>query len=169
MTTIPRLFLQHDSVSVRKRFESVRVNDAFVEDESVAFGSCDDTKMFGGGVSPEEVRVDDVDVASFVERSGDFVEEILSHDVIVELPGAADIEGEAPDLAAHFTALSSVSVILGASGREVDDEVAIVEFVGHFSEVISEWDVGLSWEGGVDDRIGDKVEDALLKLFQVAV
>ena len=54
--------------------ESVRVYDAFVEDESVAFGSCDDTKMFGGGVSPEEVRVDDIDVASFVEGSGDFVE-----------------------------------------------------------------------------------------------
>ena len=48
--------------------------------------------MFGGGVSPEEVRVDDVDVALFVKRSGDFVEEILSHDIIVELPGATDIE-----------------------------------------------------------------------------
>ena len=169
LTTIPRLCLQHDSVSVRKRFESVRVYDAFVEDESVAFGSCDDTKMFGGGVSPEEVRVDDVDVASFIERSGDFVEEILSHHVIVELPGAADIEGEAPDLAAHFTALSSVPVILGASGREVDDEVAIVEFVGHLSEVISERDVGLSGEVSVDDGIGVKVEDALLEPFQVAV
>ena len=64
-------------VSVRKRLESVRAYDAFVEDEPVAFGSCDDTKMFGGGVSPEEVRVDDVNVASFVERSGDFVEEIF--------------------------------------------------------------------------------------------
>ena len=125
--------------------------------------------MFGGGVSPEEVRVDDVDVASFIERSCDFVEEILSHDVIVELPGAADIEGEAPYLAAHFTALSPVPIILGASGREVDDEVAIVEFVGHFSEVISERNVGLSGEGGVDDRIGVKVEKALLELFQVAV
>ena len=41
--------------------------------------------MFGGGISPEEVRVDDLNVASFVERVGDFVEEILLHDVIVEL------------------------------------------------------------------------------------
>ena len=167
LTTIPRLILP--SGSVRKRLESVRVYDAFVEDKSVAFGSCDDTKMFGGGVSPEEVRVDDVDVASFVGRSCYFVEELLTHDVIVELPGAPDIEGEAPDLAAHFTGLSPVSVILGASGREVDDKVAIVEFVGHLSEVISERDIGLSREGGVDDGIGLKVEDALLELFQVAV
>ena len=85
------------------------------------------------------------------------------------MPGAPDIEGEAPDLAAHFTALSPVPIILGASGRKVDDEVAIVEFVGHLSEVISERNVGLSWEGSVDDGIGVKVEDALLELFQVAI
>ena len=30
-------------VSVGIRFESVRVYDAFVEDESVAFGACDDS------------------------------------------------------------------------------------------------------------------------------
>ena len=125
--------------------------------------------MFRGRVSPEEVRVDNINVALFIERSGDFVEEILSHDGIVELPGATDIEGEASDLAAHFTALSLVPVILGASGREVDDEVAIVEFVGHLSKVISEWNVGLSREDSVDDRISVKVEDALLETFQVAV
>ena len=64
----------HWCVSVRKRHESVRVNDAFVEDESVAFGPCDDFEMFGGGVSPEEVGVDDVDVASLLERMCEFVE-----------------------------------------------------------------------------------------------
>ena len=64
--------------------------------------------------------------------------------------------------------LSLVSVILGASGREVDDEVAIVEFLGHLSEVISERNVGLSREGSVNDGIRVKVEDAL-ELFQVPV
>jgi len=49
------------------------------------------TEMFGGGVSPEEVRVDDVNIASFIERC-EFIEEILSHDVIVELPGSSYIE-----------------------------------------------------------------------------
>ena len=93
----------------------------------------------------------------------------MSHDVIVELPGAPDIEGVASDLATHFTMLSLVSVILGASGREVDNEVAIVEIIGHLSEVISERNVQLSWEDSVDDGISIKVEDALLELFQVAV
>ena len=64
----------HWCVSVRKRHESVRVYDAFVEDESVSFSPCDDFEMFGGFVSPEEVGVDDVDVASFLERLCEFVE-----------------------------------------------------------------------------------------------
>ena len=46
---------------------SVRVYDAFVEDESVAFGTCDDFEMLGAWVSPEEIGVDDVYVASIVE------------------------------------------------------------------------------------------------------
>ena len=83
----------HGCVSVWKRFESVRVYDAFVEDESVEFGACDDLEMFGGWVSVEEVGVDDGDVASstVLERLFEFVE-ILSHDVIIELSGSSYIE-----------------------------------------------------------------------------
>ena len=76
-------------VSVGKRGEGRRVHDAFVEDESVAFGACDHPKMFGGGVSVEEVGVDYMDVASFVERLRDLVDQVLTHDVIVKLLGSA--------------------------------------------------------------------------------
>ena len=61
-------------VSVRKRGEGGRVYDTFVEDESVAFGTRDNPKMLGGWVSPEEIGVDDIDVASFVERLRDFID-----------------------------------------------------------------------------------------------
>ena len=70
-------------VSVRKRGEGRRVHDAFIEDKSVAFGACDHSKMFGGGIPPEEIGVDHIDVASFVERLRDLVDQILTHDVIV--------------------------------------------------------------------------------------
>ena len=67
----------HWCVSVRKRHESVRVYDTFVEDESLAFCPCDDCEVFGGGVSPEEVGVDDIDIPSFIlERLCEFIEEI---------------------------------------------------------------------------------------------
>ena len=61
-------------VSVRKRGEGHRVHDAFVEDESVTFGACDDSKMFGGGIPPKEIGVNHMDVASFVERLRDLVD-----------------------------------------------------------------------------------------------
>ena len=42
-------------------------------------------ELFGGWISVEEVRVDYGDVAAFFERLCDFVEEVLSYDIIVEL------------------------------------------------------------------------------------
>ena len=72
-------------VSVRKRGEGRRVHDALIEDESVAFGACDHSKMFGGGIPPEEIGVDHIDVASFVEGLCNLIDQILMHDVIVKL------------------------------------------------------------------------------------
>ena len=43
-------------------------------------------EMLGGWVCVEVIGVDDRDVPSFVERIKNFVVEVLTHDVIVELP-----------------------------------------------------------------------------------
>ena len=124
-------------VSVRKRGEGHRVHDAFVEDESVTFGACDHSKMFGGGIPPEESGIDHVDVASFVERLRDLVDQILTHDVIVELLGTANVQGEPSHFAADFALTGLVTVVLGTSGGEFCDEVPVIEFVGHLSQEIS--------------------------------
>ena len=113
--------------------ESVLVNDPFVEDESVAFGVRCYFELFGGWVSVEEVGVDDRDVPSFVERIKNFVVEVLTHDVIVELSGSSHIERESSDFAADFALLGFVTVILGSSGSEIGDGISVIEFVGHFS------------------------------------
>ena len=106
------------SVSVGVGLEGVGVDDAFVEDESVAFGAWSDLESFGGRIASEKVRVDDVDVASLiVERVGEFFEEILSHDVIIELLLSAHVERESSYFAADFSVLGLVSVVLGASGQ----------------------------------------------------
>ena len=120
------------AISIGKRGKGHRVYDAFVEDDFVAFGACNVSEMFGGGVPPKEVGVDHIDVASFVQRLLDFVEEVLTHDVIVELLGCPDIQGESPDFAADFALLGLVAVILVAGGREFCDDFAIIEFVRHF-------------------------------------
>ena len=124
-------FLSVLAESVRKRHKSVRVYDAFVEDESVAFGACYDFEMLGGGVSPEEIGVGYIDVASFVERLSDFVDQVLTHDVIVELLGSTYIEGEPSHFTADLALVGLVTVILRAGGSQFDDEVAVIEFVSH--------------------------------------
>ena len=69
--------------------------------------------MFGGGVSPEEIGVDDVDIASFIERLLDLIQEVLAHDVVVQLLSATDIKGESSDFAADFAVQGFVPVIFG--------------------------------------------------------
>ena len=72
-------------VSVRIGLKSVRVNDAFVEDESVAFRTIGDLELFGGRVSQEEIGVGYIHVTSFVERIPDFVEEIFFHHLVIQV------------------------------------------------------------------------------------
>ena len=93
--------------------------------------------MFGGGIPPEEIRVDHMDVASFVERVCDLIDQVLTHDVIVQLLGSANVEGEPSHFAAYLSVLGFVPVILGTSGGEFCDEVSVIEFVGHLSQEIS--------------------------------
>ena len=120
-------------VSIGKRFESVRVNDAFFEDESVTFRACDYPKMFGGGIHPEEIGVVHIDVASFVKRLCDLIDQILTHDVIVKLLGSTNVQGELPHIAADFAPTDLVAIVLVTSGGEFCDEVAVIEFVRHLS------------------------------------
>ena len=124
-------------VSVRKRGEGGRVHDAFVEDESVSFGTWDDSEMLSGWVSPKEIRVDHIDIASFVERVRDLVDQILTHDVIVELLSTANVQGEPSHFSADFALTGLVTVILGTSGGEFCDGVTVIEFVRHLSQEIS--------------------------------
>ena len=91
------------------------------------------TEMLGGGVSPEEIGVYHIDVASFVNRLSDLVDQVLTQDAIVELTGSTYIEGKSPDLVADFALVGLAAVIFRASRGELDDEVVVIEFDGHVS------------------------------------
>ena len=65
------------------------VYDAFAKDECIAFGTCDDFKILGGLVSLEGVH--QIDVSPFVERLSALVDQVLTHDVTVDLPGSTHI------------------------------------------------------------------------------
>ena len=102
----------------------------FVEDGSVAFGMRDGFQMLSDTVSPEEIGVDHIDVASFVKRMCDLVNQGLTHDIIVELPGSTYIEGESPHLSADFALVGLLAAIFRTGRGEFNDEV-------FFSSVIS--------------------------------
>ena len=98
--------------------EGVGVYDAFVEDESVAFGACDDSEVFGGGLPPKEIGVDDVNVSLFVERLGDLIDQVLTHDVIVELMGSTNVQGE-----------PSESSVTGGEGGHEDVDTSVIGLI----------------------------------------
>ena len=136
IATVPEVVFSRGhvlGVSIGVRLEGVRIHDAFVKDESVAFGTCDDSEVFGGGIPPEEIGVDDINVTSFVERLSDLIDQVLTHDVIIELMGSTNVQGEPSDFTADLTLLGSVAVVLGTSRGEFGDEIVTIEFVRHFS------------------------------------
>ena len=102
------------SVSVRIGFEGGGVYYSFVKDQSVSLCARTYVDVFGVRIPHEEIRVDDIDVAAFVLRVPDLVEEIVTHDVIVELSTSSNIEREPTNFAARFSSVGDVTVILGA-------------------------------------------------------
>ena len=91
----------------------------------------------------------------------EFIQGVLSEDLIVELGLSFGVERETADLAFGFTVGGQVAVVLGSSGTELDDVVAWVEFIGEITEKIPKrgldgWIVGSLDE---DDRIGVGIEN----------
>ena len=120
-------------------------------------------------VAREEVGVDHGHVASVVEGVSEFVEDVLPQDVVIQLPGAPHVEGEAAHLAFHFAVSGLVPVILGVAGGEIHDVVVPFQLVRHFPKVIPRRDLGLTGKVGVDDGVGVEVEDLFLQPVQVLV
>ena len=77
-------------------------------------------------IPPEEIRVDHIDVVSFVQRLRYLIDQFLTHDVTVHLLGSANVQGEPPYFAADFALTGLVAVILGTRGGEFRDEVAVI-------------------------------------------
>ena len=76
------------------------------------FGAWTHFELFGGWMSGEEIGIDDIDVSAFVKRICQFIQEVLTHDVVVELLLTANIESKPTHFAANFTVFSPVPIVL---------------------------------------------------------
>ena len=126
------------AVTIRERVERVRIEDPFVVDEFVVFGTGAGAELVMFGNPVHTVGLDDGGDTWLGLRRPEFIQDVLSEDLIVELGLSFGVEGETAYLTFDFTAGGQVAVVLGSSGTELDDVVAWVEFIGEIAEKISE-------------------------------
>ena len=72
------------------------------------------------------VRVSNLDLSWLGKGVLDFVEDILTHDFIVELFMSFAVESEASDLAFDLLVIGSIAIILGSSADEFFDVFLIM-------------------------------------------
>ena len=89
------------------------IHDSLVIDELVTFVIRKGVELISFRVSHDLVRFDDLGLAGFEEGLLDFVQDILSHDVVVELDFSLTVEAEPSDLSFDVAILGLVSVVLG--------------------------------------------------------
>ncbi|XP_044165623.1 uncharacterized protein LOC122949621 [Acropora millepora] len=159
------------AVTIRERVERVRIEDPFVVDQFVVFGTGPGAELILFGIPVHAVGLDDGGDTRLGLRPPEFIQGVLLEDLIVELGLSFGVEGETADLAFGFTAGGHVAVVLGSSGTEFDDVVAWVEFIGEITEKIPErgldgWIVGALDK---DDRIGVGIENPRTEMIEGAV
>ena len=148
------------AVTIRERVERVRIEDPFVVDQFVVFGTRSGAELILFGIPVHAVGLDDGGDTWLGLRRPEFIQGVLSEDLIVELGLSFGVEGETADLAFGKTECGQVAVVFGSSGTEFDDVVAWVEFIGEIAEKIPKrgldgWIVGSLDE---DDGIGVGIE-----------
>ena len=113
------------SVSVRVRLKGGRIHDSLVVHQLVTFVIGKGEQLVVFGVSDNLVAFDDLGLARFLLRLLDFVQDVPTHDVIIQLGFAFAVEAKAPHFAFHLTLFGLVAIILGTTRHEFDDVILL--------------------------------------------
>ena len=133
--------------------EGLRIDDSLVIHQPVPFVLGEGVQFIGFSIPHDLVGFDDLGLAWFLLRLLDFVEDVLSHDVIVQLALAFAVEAETPHLAFDVTQFSLVAIVLGTRRHEFRNVVVGIQFTGKVAEVIAQGRVGLILVLQEDDRV----------------
>ena len=96
----------------------------------------------------------------------DFIQDILTHDAIIQLGFAFPVEAKTSDFTLHVPLLGGVTIILGTTRHEFHDVVVLVQFTGKLAEVRTQVWVGLTFVCVVDDGVYVVVQDPFSQGFQ---
>ena len=141
------------------------IHDSLVVHQLVTFVIGEGVELVVFGIAHDLVRFDDLGLAGFEEWLLDFVEDILTHDVVVELGFAFAVETETPHFALHVAILGLVAIVLGTRRHEFHDVIVLVQFTRKVAEVIAQDRVVLSLVCIIDDGVGVVVEDTFPQLL----
>ena len=130
-------------VTVKVGLKGTGIDDSLVAHQLVTLVWIG-VEIVGFGVTHDLIRFDDLGLARFLLRLLDFVEDVLTHDVIIQLGFTLAVETKATDFAFVFALLGFVPIILGTARHEFFDVIISFQFAGKLSEVISQRRVGLS-------------------------
>ena len=108
-------------VAIGVRLEGAGIQDSFVIDQAIVFVLWKSEQFIGDGEPDNVVSVNHLHFPWFWKGVLDFVEDILLHDVIVELRVSFTVESEASHLAFHLSFICSIAIILGSSADEFLD------------------------------------------------
>ena len=112
----PFLIRNHFSlVSIRKSLEGVWIHHSLVVHQLVAFVIRQGAQFIGFRVPHDLVAFDDLGLTWFLPWLLDFVQDILTHDVVIQLGFAFAVEAETPHLAFNVTILGLVAIVLGTA------------------------------------------------------
>ena len=136
------------AVTIRELVERVRIEDPFVVDEFLVFGTGSGAELVMFGIPVHAVGLDDGGDTRLGLRRPEFIQGVLSEDLIVELGLSIGVEGETADLTFGFPTGGQVTVVFGSCRTELDDVVAWVEFIGEIAKKIPR--AGIGW---VDRRV----------------
>ena len=104
----------------------MRIDDSFVIHQLVPFMLGLSQQGVVCWVAYNLVGVYHLDFPWFGKGVLDFVEDILTHDVIIQLRVTFAVESEASDLAFDLSFIRSIAIILGSSANEFLDVFIII-------------------------------------------
>ena len=153
-------------VAVGVGLKGGRIYHSLVIHQLVPFVIRKGVQFIGFSIPHDLVGFDDLGLTWFLLRLLDFVEDVLSHDVIVQLALAFTVEAETPHFAFDVPLVGLVTIVLGTRRHEFRNVVVGIQFTGKVTEVIAQDRVGLILVLQEDDGVRVVVQHTLPQGFE---
>ena len=102
-------------------------------------------QVIGFWIAHDLMGFGDLNLSGFEEGCLDFVEDVLTHDVIIELGLAFAVESKPSDLAFDVAFIGLIAVVFGTPAHKFFDVLVVIQLAHKLPKVRTQVWVGLSW------------------------